>query len=257
LRFVLGAMLVIAAMAASSARAQESVDPLDALVRAYPEALAGRSGNAILFRDGTRLDAGKADTGVPFEQLLTQASIRDMFLIAYPAGTPSQPPVENFDPGRFRNKAFFDYLYGDCRRDEVRRNLVSLVWLPKTWGRKIEVTRINGVDAQLRQVSAEIDALPLEIKRAAYPVAGTYACRGVADNGQPSMHAYGAAIDLNLAYSDYWLWDAGKKTRQIPYRNRMPPAIVAIFRRHGFIWGGAWYHYDTMHFEYRPELLVR
>jgi hypothetical protein len=24
---------------------------------------------------------------------------------------------------------------------------------------------------------------------------------------------------------------------------------------HGFIWGGYWYHYDTMHFEYRPELL--
>lgn len=25
--------------------------------------------------------------------------------------------------------------------------------------------------------------------------------------------------------------------------------------KHGFIWGGCWYHYDTMHFEYRPELL--
>mgnify|MGYP002637708491 CR=1 FL=1 len=23
----------------------------------------------------------------------------------------------------------------------------------------------------------------------------------------------------------------------------------------GFIWGGRWFHYDTMHFEYRPELL--
>ena len=31
--------------------------------------------------------------------------------------------------------------------------------------------------------------------------------------------------------------------------------IVEIFERHGFIWGGKWYHYDTMHFEYRPELL--
>jgi hypothetical protein len=20
------------------------------------------------------------------------------------------------------------------------------------------------------------------------------------------------------------------------------------------VWGGRWYHYDTMHFEYRPEL---
>jgi len=28
-----------------------------------------------------------------------------------------------------------------------------------------------------------------------------------------------------------------------------------VFERHGFIWGGRWWHYDTMHFEYRPELL--
>jgi hypothetical protein len=35
----------------------------------------------------------------------------------------------------------------------------------------------------------------------------------------------------------------------------MPHEIVDIFERHGFIWGGKWYHYDTMHFEYRPELL--
>ena len=31
--------------------------------------------------------------------------------------------------------------------------------------------------------------------------------------------------------------------------------IVEIFERHGFIWGGKWSYYDTMHFEYRPELL--
>jgi hypothetical protein len=32
-------------------------------------------------------------------------------------------------------------------------------------------------------------------------------------------------------------------------------AIVRVFERHGFIWGGRWRHYDTMHFEYRPELI--
>ena len=40
------------------------------------------------------------------------------------------------------------------------------------------------------------------------------------------------------------------------WRNRVPAAIVEIFERHGFIWGGKWYHYDTMHFEYRPELIA-
>ena len=32
--------------------------------------------------------------------------------------------------------------------------------------------------------------------------------------------------------------------------------IGEIFERHGFIWGGKWYHYDTMHFEYRPEFFI-
>ena len=40
----------------------------------------------------------------------------------------------------------------------------------------------------------------------------------------------------------------------IPYRNQMPLALVTIFERHGWIWCGRWYHSDTMHFEYRPEL---
>ena len=95
--------------------------------------------------------------------------------------------------------------------------------------------------------------LPEAVKRAAYPIAGVYSCRAVADTGKPSVHSYAAAIDLNTRYADYWLWQ--KKTNPIPYRNRMPQEIVDIFERHGFIWGGKWYHYDTMHFEYRPELL--
>jgi hypothetical protein len=79
-------------------------------------------------------------------------------------------------------------------------------------------------------------------------------CRAVADTGQPSPHSYGIAIDLNTAFSDYWYWRP--HGGPIVYRNRMPDQIVAIFEKHGFIWGGKWYHYDTMHFEFRPELLI-
>ena len=38
------------------------------------------------------------------------------------------------------------------------------------------------------------------------------------------------------------------------FKNKIPKEVVDIFERYGFIWGGRWYHYDTMHFEYRPEL---
>ena len=40
------------------------------------------------------------------------------------------------------------------------------------------------------------------------------------------------------------------------WRNRIPGAIGEIFERHGFIWGAKWYHMDSMHFEYRPELIA-
>ena len=113
----------------------------------------------------------------------------------------------------------------------------------------MRVTAVNGVAARLAEISEELDALPASIKRYAYPPAGTYNCRTVADTGEPSMHSWGAAIDLNAAYTDYWLWRPGTPA------NIVPAEIIEIFERHGFIWGGKWWHYDTMHFEYRPELL--
>jgi len=145
-------------------------------------------------------------------------------------------------------------MYGDCQKGEVSPRLASLSWLPKAWGRSIRISSLNGVDEHLRAVSAEIDALPEKIKRAAYPIAGTYNCRAVADTGEPSPHGYGIAIDLNTAFSDYWYWRP--HSGSIRYRNRMPDEIVTIFERHGFIWGGKWHHFDTSHFEFRPELFV-
>ncbi|MCL2502584.1 MAG: M15 family metallopeptidase, partial [Bacteroidales bacterium] len=75
---------------------------------------------------------------------------------------------------------------------------------------------------------------------------------------QLSAHSFGIAIDINAAHLDYWLQDYGTRDEYTPivYRNRLPIEIVDIFEQHGFIWGGKWYHYDTMHFEYRPELLM-
>jgi hypothetical protein len=32
--------------------------------------------------------------------------------------------------------------------------------------------------------------------------------------------------------------------------------IVKIFESKGFVWGGKWWHYDSIHFEYRPELTL-
>lgn len=225
----------------------------DTLVAAYPSVLASHDDKMLRWQDGTIMPLSDGVENKPFDALLRQASIADQLRLPYPRGSLPQPPAVDSDPGRFRNTALFTKMYGDCRRGEVTPHLVSLAWLPKTWGKLIRITAINGVDQQLRAISEEIDALPGTIKHAAYPIAGTYNCRAVADTGQPSPHSYGIAIDLNTAMSDYWFWRP--HNGPIAYRNRMPTEIVAIFGRHGFIWGGNWYHFDTMHFEYRPELL--
>jgi D-alanyl-D-alanine carboxypeptidase len=227
---------------------------IDNLVAAYPNVLASHDGKMLRWRDGTVMPLSDGLENKSFDALLRQASVADQLRLPYPRGPLQQPPAVDSDPGRFRNTAFFAKMYGDCQHGEVPPHLVSLTWLAKTWGHAIRITSLNGVDQQLRAVSEELDALPDTVKHAAYPIAGTYNCRAVADTGQPSPHGYGIAIDLNTAVSDYWFWRPHEGP--IAYRNRMPKEIVAIFEKHGFIWGGKWYHFDTMHFEYRPELLT-
>ena len=225
---------------------------LDALVSAYPSKLAGHDERALHWHDGTVMPVSDESEHKSFADLLRHASIIDQFCVPYPRGPVKTPPSINADPGRFRSSAFFAKMYGECRKGEVAAQLVPVVWLPKSWGKTLQITSVNGVDKLLAAISAQIDELPQKIKRAAYPSAGTYNCRAVADTGEPSPHSYGIAIDLNLAFSDYWFWRPHANT--INYHNRMPQEIVEIFEGHGFIWGGKWYHYDTMHFEYRPEL---
>lgn len=250
------ALLAFACWRSDRLAAAPKNEVLDRLVAAYPEALARHDGEHVIWKDGTVMPVSDGIAGKSFDQLLKNASILDQMKLTYPLGHLATPPAVDDDPGRFRNAAFFRKMYGDCRRGEVDRQLVSIVWLPQSWGKSVRVTRVNGITERLKAISAEIERLPASIRRAAYPIAGVLNCRPVADTGQMSMHGYAAAIDLNVAISDYWLWRKTPKGAHIPYRNRMPSEIVDIFERHGFIWGGKWYHYDTMHFEYRPELLA-
>ena len=122
--------------------------------------------------------------------------------------------------------------------------------LPTTWGHVVHITSVNEVDRKLSAISHELDKLFADDKKYLYPVSGTYACRHVADTGQTSVRGWGAAINISPALADYWLWDraAGGYSAYVNHIH-----IVAIFERHGFIWGGRWTHFDTMHFEYRPD----
>ncbi len=244
--------LCLAALLLLSLAAPGWAASVDDLVRAYPDALSGFDGVNLIWRDGTRMPVGVGLPRLTGEAALEHGSILDQLALPYPAGAPLLPPQD--DPGRIRNTAFFDKMYGDCRAGQVAPKLVRIVWLPKSWGHEVTITSVNGVDRALAAVSRALDDLPAQDKKYLYPIGGTYKCRDIAGTAQTSMHAWGAAIDINTTFSDYWRWAAARGGQPV-YRNRIPPEIVAVFERHGFIWGGRWAHFDTMHFEYRPELL--
>ncbi len=246
-RFASIALLLLAA----PARADPAID---ALIAAYPDYLASSEGNMLVWKDGTRMPISDGRSGKTFEQLLDRPDIEDQFAIPYPLGRALKKPGLNEDPGRIRYQPFFVKMYGDCRKGEVARRLKAVRWLPSRGGGVIRATTVNGVADRLAAISRELERLPAAMTRFMVPSSGTYNCRAIASTRRLSVHAFGAAIDLNARYADYWQW-AKPNGKTIPWRNRIPLAIVEIFERHGFIWGGKWYHYDTMHFEYRPELI--
>lgn len=228
-----------------------AADPTVAdLVAAYPEQFAAIEGNDLVWRDGARMPVSDGVADKDFDTLLDHPDIDDMFVIPYRPGRPQGEPELNEDPGRIRYEPLFTKMYGDCETGEVAPEMRDVAWLKG----KVRFTTVNGAADALEAVVADLRKLPPEMTKYLVPSAGTYNCRRIAGTDRRSMHAYGAAIDINTDYTDYWLWS--KPVGGLyPYRNRIPFTIAEVFERHGFIWGGKWYHYDTMHFEYRPELL--
>jgi hypothetical protein len=252
---------LLAAGAATSAGKTYGANPadlarkLDRLVRAYPDTIAGVEGDALVLKDGTRLPLSDGKSDKSFDELLDKPDIGDMFAFDYPAGAPAAAPAENFDPGRIRVEALFRALYGDCQKGTLAKQR-QVKWVPKHHGGTVSFTTAQGADKALEAVSAELDQLPDSFAKYLVPPAGTYNCRVIANTDRMSMHAYAAAIDINTKQTTYWQWVKPGADGLYKWSNKIPPEIVAIFEKHGFIWGGRWYHFDTMHFEYRPELLA-
>jgi hypothetical protein len=66
---------------------------------------------------------------------------------------------------------------------------------------------------------------------------GCYNPRFIAGTTSLSNHAFGLAIDIDAATN-------GRGTS-----GTMNPAVVQIFEKWGFTWGGTWHYTDPMHFE--------
>jgi len=247
-----------AVFAQSATRADDGMKrDLLALMLAYPDAISGaeRGGDGrvyVVMASGERIvyDDGREKS---FEQQLAGADIQDSLSIPYPPDMIRTVPEGNSDPGRVRCYALLGALYGSTRA-AVEANLCSV----RTGGGHYPFNRKNGAAAALEAAMGDlagIIAVQPEVGGYVYPISGTYNYRVIAGTSRLSPHAFGIAIDLRSKPGDYWRHAAREQAqRRI---ESYPEALVSAMESHGFIWGGKWAHFDFLHFEYRPELIIK
>ena len=167
------------------------------------------------------------------------------------------------DPPR-RNEAFLAALLQAPNRAETEARLISMdvAGFTVTVHQRLRepLGRVGKELTWLRQVDPGVQAF----LRGIHEMNG-FNYRFVEGTRSRSLHSYGLAIDLipgsYKGKNAYWLW-AMTRTPDwwtIPYTKRwmVPLPVVQAFERQGFVWGGKWLYFDTMHFEYRPEILLR
>lgn len=237
---------------ASPAAGQISLaEKLDLLRAAYPQTIKAHRANTLILQDGTTLliDDGRRKT---HQEKLKTADIEDMLAQIYPVGPCVRGhPAQDFDPGRIRNQPLLHHLFGHTKSD-VGKALTAIRW----FSTKLSFTTRQGAAQALSRVAKDLAQLPKPLQQFVRNPAGTFNWRPIAGTNRLSVHSFAAAIDINLDRADYWRWSGAKPGNVPRFRNRIPVEIADVFERHGFIWGGRWYHYDTMHFEYRPELIA-
>lgn len=221
---------------------------LQKLLKAYPGLLDSADENTLYWKDGTAMIYDDGISNKTHDEKLDNADLEDQMSQHYTKGADwGEPPEENFEPGRIRYEPFFKKMYGNSS-GEVQGNLVSVKWVD---GTNVVFSSVNGAADSLAEVADDLLKIGDQYMKYLRNIGGTFNWRNIAGTSRLSNHSFGSAIDVNTKYSNYWKWQG-----DLSYRNQIPIEIVEVFEKHGFIWGGKWYHYDTMHFEYRPELLM-
>lgn len=227
------------------------------LMMAYPGFVAGveqdkndmvylvmKSGSKILYDD--RKDKNNIEK-------LNNPDLQDMMEQVYPLNDITTLMPEGFDPGRRRVYKLLREVYGKTR-EEIKSNLTCI-----SFGyRKYLFNRMNNAASEL--MSAVLDVISaakksIKLYGFLFPSGGTFNYRYIAGTGLLSVHSFGTGIDLATDRKDYWKWATRSQGAQ--RLEIYPLEIVRIFEKHNFIWGGKWGHFDLMHYEYRPELILK
>ena len=202
------------------------------------------SGRRILYDDRKEKSGGEK---------LDNPDLQDMFEQIYPLSLKDKLSDLSFDPGRIRVYGLLKEVYGSTKK-EVEERLVNV----PAFGGCFMFNGSNNAAAELGAVFRELYALGRE-NPAVYsyisPVSGTFNYRYISGTSRLSAHAFGIAADLAVNRNDYWKWATREQGQK--RLSGYPMSVVDVFEKHGFIWGGKWGHFDIMHYEYRPEIILK
>jgi flavodoxin len=268
-------------------------DQAEDMARLFASAYGGRLGPAV-FRDGDwtlEMDGViwyyARGRFLPQDDLGRAEDFRPQFMYRYSPESPGSPDEANpwrDEANRIISRRQSSGSYSAYRLNvnpgAVRSSFIETLWQARTreeayvhqkWidflGRRVQIH--EDIEAPLGRVEARIKELAVndpEIEgwlKSLHSITG-WNWRNVAGSANRSYHAYGTAVDLLMkaqsGMETYWQWTAAKGIdwRSVPAEKRQNPPASAIraFEEQGFIWGGRWPRYDTMHFEYHPELLI-
>lgn len=224
---------------------QAPKDLCGVLKQGYPLGVLNCTFTHMVLKDNTKIPYFSYPMPLSIEERMENSSLFALFFDAYTSALPRQ------DGGRVRLYPLLNLIYGKDKK-EIQSFLVLVPFLNK----KVPFNKNNNASKALYQVGQELEKL-LEKNpqlKEYLTHGGTFNYRVIAKTNRLSAHSYGIAIDLGVQKSRYWQWD--KKFISPFQALDYPQEIINIFEKHGFIWGGYWKHYDSMHFEYRPEYLL-
>lgn len=201
-----------------------------------------QDGHSFIWDDGIQKD---------YDEMLLHPDMKDAFSYPYPLS--GKVLNRDEDTSRIRHLGFYKAIYGSDE-NAVKEHLVKIPWFKQSFDESfIVVTSANNADKAFERVMQKLSA-SAELYSQFLSNQDAFYWRNIADSPNLSPHSFGIALDINTQFSKYWLWDK-KEHSQYQYENQIPLEIVHAFEEEGFIWGGRWWHYDTMHFEYRPEII--
>lgn len=205
----------------------------------------------LILKSGKKIIYDDKKEKSPNEKL-NNPDIQDMLEQVYPLDKTDTISKE-FNPGRIRHYGLLNEVYGSSKTS-IEKNLINLKYGYPNYQFNKQNNANKSLENALRE-AINLGKTRTDINNILYPASGTYNYRVISGTSRLSPHSYGIAIDLKRDDRDYWKWTSKENGEK--RLSEYPRGLVKIFEDNNFIWGGKWGYFDILHFEYRPEIILK